>query len=81
MIKKLSRAIDVDPASNKRIEISDGAPTDQINLDNSIDWDLKNDKSIPVASGVYLFHISAPGIGERTIKWFGVMRPTDTSNF
>ncbi|HMQ88579.1 MAG TPA: T9SS type A sorting domain-containing protein [Flavilitoribacter sp.] len=41
-----------------------------------LEWDLKNKSGIPVASGVYLIHISAPE-GERTIKWFGVNRKFD----
>jgi len=81
IIRKLSRAIDVDPATNKRVEISDGGPVSDINIDNSIEWDLKNDKAIPIAAGIYLIHINAPGICEKTIKWFGAVRPADTSNF
>jgi hypothetical protein len=81
IIRKLSRAIDIDPATSRRIDISDGASGNDVNLDNSIDWDLKNDKGIPVAGGVYLIHIDAPGICEKTIKWFGAIRPADTSNF
>lgn len=43
-----------------------------------LEWDLKNSKGIPVASGVYLIHIEAPDLGlERTIKWFGVNRKFD----
>ncbi|HXB41221.1 MAG TPA: hypothetical protein VNZ49_11815, partial [Bacteroidia bacterium] len=34
-----------------------------------ITWDLKNDKNVTVASGLYIMHIDAPGIGERIIKW------------
>jgi len=46
----------------------------------SIDWDLNNAAGIPIASGVYLIHISAPDLGEeRTIKWFGVNRRFDAS--
>ena len=44
-----------------------------------LEWDLKNAKGIPVASGVYLIHVSAPDIGERVIKWFGVQRKFDPS--
>ena len=51
------------------------------NTITSIDWDLKNQTSVPVASGVYLIHINAPGIGERVIKWFGVLRPIDLDSF
>ncbi len=81
VIRKLSRAIDVDPATNKKIDISLGNPVSDINLDNSLDWDLKNDKGVPIASGIYLFHVDAPGLGQRTLKWFGALRPSDTSNF
>ena len=45
----------------------------------AIEWDLNNDKDIPVASGVYLIHIKADGLGERVIKWFGVARQFDPS--
>ncbi|MBT5428263.1 MAG: T9SS C-terminal target domain-containing protein, partial [Bacteroidetes bacterium] len=40
-------------------------------------WDIKNTYGIPIASGVYIFHIEAPGIGEKVLKWFGVLRPQD----
>lgn len=48
---------------------------------SSLDWDLKNFKGIPIASGVYLIHIDAPGIGEKTLKWFGMTRPLDLDTF
>ncbi len=41
------------------------------------DWDLKNEYGITVASGVYIIHIDAPGIGEKVLKWFGALRPMD----
>lgn len=81
IIRKLSRAIGVDPSTNKRIEISDGAIATDVNLDNTVEWDLKNDKGIAISSGIYLFHVEAPGIGQRTLKWFGAVRPADTSSF
>ncbi len=43
----------------------------------SIDWDLKNFSGIPIAGGVYLIHVKADGLGERTLKWFGILRPVD----
>ncbi len=39
-----------------------------------IDWDLKNQYGNRIASGVYIFHIDAPGKGERILKWFGAMQ-------
>ena len=44
-------------------------------------WDLKNEKNIPIASGLYIIHIDAQGIGEKIIKWFGVMRPLDLQSY
>lgn len=46
-----------------------------------VDWDLKNQANIPIVSGLYIFHIKADGIGERIIKWYGVIRPTDLNAF
>jgi len=46
-----------------------------------VQWDLKNHANIPIASGVYIIHINAPGIGERTLKFFCNMRPTDLNGF
>ncbi len=46
-----------------------------------LDWDLKNQNNISVASGLYIFHIDAPGIGEKVVKWFGVMRPLDVQSY
>jgi hypothetical protein len=45
----------------------------------ALEWDLRNSKGIPVASGVYLVHIDAGELGERVIKWFGVNRKFDPS--
>lgn len=45
------------------------------------DWDLKNEYGITIASGVYIVHINAPGIGEKILKWFGALRPIDLNNF
>lgn len=46
----------------------------------SIDWDLKNFAGIPIAGGVYLIHVKADGLGERTLKWFGILRPVDLNS-
>jgi WD40 repeat protein len=43
----------------------------------SIDWDLTNYKSIPIAGGVYLIHVEVPGIGEVILKFFGGLRQVD----
>jgi hypothetical protein len=46
----------------------------------SLDWDLKNFAGIPIAGGVYLIHVNADGLGERTLKWFGILRPVDLNS-
>ncbi len=46
-----------------------------------VDWDLHNQTGIPIAGGMYLIHVSVPGIGDRVIKWFGTMRPVDLNSF
>ncbi len=46
-----------------------------------VDWDLKNDAGIPISGGVYIIHVKADGIGERTLKFFCAMRPTDLNAF
>ncbi|MDF2438251.1 MAG: hypothetical protein K0Q95_2627 [Bacteroidota bacterium] len=43
----------------------------------SLDWDLKNEARIPIASGLYIIHVDVPEVGEKILKWFGVMRPID----
>ena len=46
-----------------------------------VEWDLKNTYGIAIASGVYIIHIEAPGIGEKILKWFGALRPIDLQTF
>ncbi|MCB0481880.1 MAG: hypothetical protein KDC83_10640 [Flavobacteriales bacterium] len=46
-----------------------------------LEWDLKNQSRVPIASGMYIFHIDAQDVGERVLKWMGVMRPIDLDNF
>ncbi len=43
----------------------------------SLDWDLKNQAGIPIASGLYIVHVEVPGVGEKILKFFGVLRPID----
>lgn len=51
------------------------------NAQTFLDWDIKNEARIPIASGVYIMHVEVPDVGERVLKWFCVMRPTDLQNF
>ncbi|MAU36911.1 MAG: hypothetical protein CMD14_06015 [Flavobacteriales bacterium] len=56
----------------------------------SIDWDLKNDFGIPIASGLYIIHVRASLWDDssnkyvekdKVIKWFGALRPIDLDTF
>jgi len=51
------------------------------NYQTFLDWDLKNQNGIPIASGVYLIHVKSEKLGEKVIKWFGVLRPIDLDSF
>lgn len=59
----------------------DGSLIRRLSKDNPnvsyVDWDLRNAKGLPIASGMYLIHVNAEGIGETVLRWFGSMRPTD----
>jgi len=59
------------------------ASTADLNTDakTSIDWDLKNFAGIPISGGMYIIHVKADGIGERTVKWFGILRPVDLNSY
>ncbi len=46
-----------------------------------LDWDLKNQAGIPIAGGVYIIHVNADGVGEKTLRWFGALRPVDMDSF
>lgn len=50
-----------------------------------VDWDLQNNDNVPISGGMYVIHVRARDSDgkslEKTIKWFGVMRPTDLDNF
>ncbi|NNM94548.1 MAG: hypothetical protein HKL88_03685 [Bacteroidia bacterium] len=46
-----------------------------------VDWDLQNQYNVPIASGMYIIHIDVPNVGQRTLKWFGVIRPVDLNSY
>ncbi|HYG17085.1 MAG TPA: T9SS type A sorting domain-containing protein, partial [Bacteroidia bacterium] len=46
-----------------------------------VDWDLKNQASVPIASGMYIIHVDAEGVGTKILKWFGIMRQIDLDTF
>ncbi len=47
----------------------------------SVDWDLKNQKGIPVASGLYLIQVDVPDVGEVVLKAMVFMRPPNLESF
>jgi len=47
----------------------------------SLAWDMRNEQNIGIASGMYIFHIESPGIGEKIIKWFGVQKVLDLETY
>jgi hypothetical protein len=62
----------------------DGTLIRKIDKDNNqayVDWDIRNAKGLPIASGMYLVHVNAEGIGEKIIRWFGAMRPIDITQY
>lgn len=46
-----------------------------------LDWDLKNQAGVPVASGLYIIYVNGFDLGHKTLKWFGIMRPLDMDTF
>lgn len=50
------------------------------NPNTFLEWDLQNETFIPIAGGMYLIHVSVPGVGERVLKFFMATRPADLRN-
>jgi hypothetical protein len=71
----LVRRLTKDETHNTALKYDGDYPT------TFIDWDMKNQSGIPVASGVYLIHINGYELGETVLKWFGVMKPIDLDSF
>jgi hypothetical protein len=46
-----------------------------------VDWDLKNDFRVPIATGLYIIHVDAKDLGEKILKWYGVMRTLDLDSY
>ncbi len=46
-----------------------------------IDWDLKNQNGMSIASGAYIVYVDAPGIGHKVVKFFGAVKPQDLNKF
>ena len=48
--------------------------------ETTIEWDIKNFATVPIAGGVYYFHVKSDE-GDRVIKWFCVTRIPDLNTF
>ena len=62
----------------------DGALVRRISKDDEeteVEWDLKNAAAVPIASGVYIIHVDGGELGEKILKWMGVMRELDLDSF
>jgi hypothetical protein len=46
-----------------------------------IEWDLKNEYGVPIASGFYIIHIDAGDLGEKVLKFFAVMPELDLNAY
>nr|MBK9652052.1 hypothetical protein [Bacteroidota bacterium] len=73
LIRKYKR--DVQPDNSK------AGLVEENNMNTSVNWDLKNSKAIPVASGMYIIHVDVPGIGVRTLHAMVIMRQVDVDTF
>ena len=62
----------------------DGSLVRRIKKDDElteVKWNLKNGAAVPIASGLYIIHIDAGELGEKILKWMGVMRELDLDSF
>ncbi len=82
------KIINLPAVATIKIYSVDGALIKTINKADAgttyVEWDIKNEKGVPIASGLYLVHIKIKtdqGEKERVLKWFGIMRPTDITAF
>ncbi|MBO6518319.1 MAG: hypothetical protein JJ975_17425, partial [Bacteroidia bacterium] len=69
---------------NISIYTTDGSLVRRIIKDDQsteLTWDLKNNAKVPIASGTYLIHVDAGELGEKVIKWMGIMRELDLDSF
>ncbi|MGB1314595.1 MAG: hypothetical protein ACPG4Y_01160 [Chitinophagales bacterium] len=82
LVKKFDRAVGNGGSSESvRQDLSLGQVSGISNLNNSLDWNLKNHKDIPVSSGTYMIYVNAPGVGETVVKSAVFVRPPDVTNF
>ncbi len=77
----LVRTFDRDVSGQEDLTLTDNADFVKSKRLSYQDWDLKNQSGISVASGLYIIYVDVPGVGEKILKWFGVMRPLDLQSY
>jgi hypothetical protein len=46
-----------------------------------VDWDLKNNNNVPISSGLYIIHVKSKTLGEKIIRWYGIMHTIDLDTY
>jgi hypothetical protein len=72
------------PKATVSIYTLNGTLVKRIKKDDDLtfaDWDLKNNNRVPIASGFYIIHVDCGDLGEKVMKWFGVMRQLDLDTY
>ena len=77
----LIRTFNRDVSGQEDILLKDDGANNYMKRLSYQEWDLKNQSGISIASGLYIIHIDVPEVGEKILKWFGVMRPLDLQNY
>ncbi|MCS7162149.1 MAG: hypothetical protein NZ958_02300 [Bacteroidia bacterium] len=78
------KIINLPPRCNVRIFTLNGVLVRTFRKDSEepdIEWDLKNEYGVPIASGVYIIHVEVPGVGEKVVKFFAIMPQIDLNNY
>ncbi len=78
------KIVNLPPECTVKIYNVSGTLVRTLSKDNDLtylEWDLNNEARIPIAGGVYIMHVNVPDVGEKVLKWFGVLRPADLDNF
>ncbi len=84
-IATFSRITNLPRKAQITIYTLNGTLVRRINKDDGATWtdfNMRNDSALPIASGIYLFHVKDLSTGcEEIVKWFCVMRPVDLDTF
>ncbi len=77
-IRQYKRAEErAEPSFNPEDPRLNGRAIESQQIYPDLDWDMKNDQGIPVSSGIYLIHVDAGELGQRTVKSFIIQRAFD----